>query len=74
MKRLLMASICIPGLSGSAFAIDANANKTVHEAAQAWEILANKGDITTWRPIALQMPSASPRQARSMIGTPSPSV
>jgi ketosteroid isomerase-like protein len=46
MKRLLMASICILGLSGSAFAIDTNTDKTVREAAQTWETLANKGDIT----------------------------
>jgi ketosteroid isomerase-like protein len=47
MKHLLMASICILGLSGSAFAIDTNTDKTVREAAQAWETLANKGDVTT---------------------------
>lgn len=47
MKRLLMASVFILGLSGSGFTIDTNTDKAIREAAQARGRLANKGDITT---------------------------
>ena len=47
MRRILMAAVCIVGLSGSAFAVDQATEQQVRDSAAKWEKLINKKDTAT---------------------------